>query len=143
MGSNSSHRRIVVGVDGSANSSNAVTWAINNARGGDTVVLLTGWHPVIPPAEMAVAYVDDDTPMRAVLTTETEKATKTAAGTGVEIASRFVHIDPRTALIDEKSDMIVIGARGHSGVVGLLLGSTADYVSRHSTVPVVIVPAKK
>jgi nucleotide-binding universal stress UspA family protein len=87
--------------------------------------------------------VDDDTPMRAVLTTETEKATKTAAGTGVEIASRFVHIDPRTALIDEKSDMIVIGARGHSGVVGLLLGSTADYVSRHATVPVVIVPAKK
>jgi nucleotide-binding universal stress UspA family protein len=54
-----------------------------------------------------------------------------------------VHIDPRTALIDEKSDMIVIGARGHSGVVGLLLGSTADYVSRHATVPVVIVPAKK
>ena len=143
MGSTSSHRRIVVGVDGSANSSNAVTWAINNARGGDTVVLLTGWHPVIPPTEMAVAYVDDDTPMRAVLTTETEKATKTAAGTGVEIASRFVHIDPRTALIDEKSDMIVIGARGHSGVVGLLLGSTADYVSRHATVPVVIVPAKK
>ena len=143
MGSNSTHRRIVVGVDGSANSSNAVTWAINNARGGDTVVLLTGWHPVIPPTEMAVAYVDDDTPMRAVLTTETEKATKTAAGTGVEIASRFVHIDPRTALIDEKSDMIVIGARGHSGVVGLLLGSTADYVSRHATVPVVIVPAKK
>jgi nucleotide-binding universal stress UspA family protein len=92
---------------------------------------------------MAVAYVDDDTPMRAVLTTETEKATKLAEGTGVEIAARFVHIDPRTALIDEKSDMIVIGARGHSGVVGLLLGSTADYVSRHSTVPVVIVPAKK
>jgi nucleotide-binding universal stress UspA family protein len=27
--------------------------------------------------------------------------------------------------------------------VGLLLGSTADYVSRHATVPVVIVPAKK
>lgn len=78
-----------------------------------------------------------------MLTTETEKATKLAAGTGVEIASRFVHIDPRTALIDEKSDMIVVGARGHSGVVGLLLGSTADYVSRHSRVPVVIVPAKK
>ena len=143
MASNTKQRRIVVGVDGSANSSNAVAWAISNARGGDTVVLLTGWHSVIPPAEMAVAYVDDDTPMRAVLTTETEKATKLAEGTGVEIAARFVHIDPRTALIDEKSDMIVIGARGHSGVVDLLLGSTADYVSRHSTVPVVIVPAKK
>lgn len=141
MGSNEKNRRIVVGVDGSANSQKAVEWAVANAHRGDTVVMLTGWHPVVPPPEMAVAYADDDTSMRAILETETRKARERAAGTDVVVESKFEHIDPRTALMDEKCDMIVVGSRGHSGIAGLLLGSTTDYVARHSKVPVVIVPA--
>ena len=141
MGSNEKNRRIVVGVDGSANSQKAVEWAVANAHRGDTVVMLTGWHPVIPPPEMAVAYADDDTSMRAVLDTETKKAQKRAEGTDVVVEAKFEHIDPRTALMDEKCDMIVVGSRGHSGIAGLLLGSTTDYVARHAKVPVVIVPA--
>jgi nucleotide-binding universal stress UspA family protein len=35
---------------------------------------------------------------------------------------------------------LVIGARGHSGIAGILLGSVADYITRHATVPVVVVP---
>ena len=141
MGSNEKNRRIVVGVDGSANSQKAVEWAVANAHRGDTVVMLTGWHPVIPPPEMAVAYADDDTSMRAILDTETKKAQKRAEGTDVVVEAKFEHIDPRTALMDEKCDMIVVGSRGHSGIAGLLLGSTTDYVARHAKVPVVIVPA--
>ena len=141
MGSNEKNRRIVVGVDGSANSQKAVEWAVANAHRGDTVVMLTGWHPVVPPPEMAVAYADDDTSMRAVLDTETKKAQKRAEGTDVVVEAKFEHIDPRTALMDEKCDMIVVGSRGHSGIAGLLLGSTTDYVARHAKVPVVIVPA--
>lgn len=141
MGSNEKNRRIVVGVDGSANSQKAVEWAVANAHRGDTVVMLTGWHPVVPPPEMAVAYADDDTSMRAILDTETKKAQKRAEGTDVVVEAKFEHIDPRTALMDEKCDMIVVGSRGHSGIAGLLLGSTTDYVARHAKVPVVIVPA--
>jgi nucleotide-binding universal stress UspA family protein len=142
MGSNAKNKRIVVGVDGSANSQKAVAWSIDNAHSGDTVVLLTGWHPVIPPPEMAVAYSDDDTSMRTILEQETVRARKIADGTGVTIEPKFEHVDPRTALMDEKCDMIVIGSRGHSGIAGLLLGSTTDYVARHAKVPVVIVPVK-
>ena len=141
MGSNTGNKRIVVGVDGSKNSQKAIEWSIANAHRGDTVVLLTGWHPVIPPPEMAVAYADDDTSMRAVLDTETKKAQKRAEGTDVKVEPKFVHVDPRTALMEEKCDLIVVGSRGHSGIAGLLLGSTTDYVARHATVPVVIVPA--
>ncbi|MEY3587691.1 MAG: hypothetical protein RJA47_287 [Actinomycetota bacterium] len=142
MGSNTQNKRIVVGVDGSANSQKAVAWSIDNARSGDTVVLLTGWHPVIPPPEMAVAYSDDDTSMRTVLDTETKNARKHAEGSGVIVEPKFVHVDPRTALMDETCDLIVVGSRGHSGIAGLLLGSTTDYVARHAKVPVVIVPVK-
>ena len=142
MGSNSSPRRVVVGVDGSENATNAVNWAVHNAKSGDTIVLLTGWHPVIPPPEMAVAYVDDDSGMRKILEDQVTAAKKTAEGSGVVIDSKFAHVDPRNALLDEKCDLLVVGARGHSGLAGLLLGSTADYVARHASVPVVIIPKK-
>lgn len=143
MGSNTAGRRIVVGVDGSENSTAAVQWSLTNARTGDTVVLLSGWHPVIPPPEMAVAYVDDDSAMQKILSDQAARVKAQADAAGVTLETRFVHLDPRTALLEEKSDMVVVGARGHSGLAGLLLGSTADYVARHSHVPVVIIPRPK
>jgi nucleotide-binding universal stress UspA family protein len=36
--------------------------------------------------------------------------------------------------------MIVVGSRGRSALSELVLGSTARYVSRHASVPVVIIP---
>lgn len=142
MGSTTNSRRVVVGVDGSENATSAINWAIHNAKSGDTVVLITGWHPVIPPPEMAVAYVDDDSGMRKILEDQLTAAKKVAEGSGVTVESKFVHVDPRTALLEETCDVIVVGARGHSGLAGLLLGSTADYIARHAKVPVVIVPKK-
>lgn len=140
MGSNT-HRRIVVGVDGSRNSAKAVDWAVGTASSGDTVVLLSAWSPVIVPAEMAVTYSFDDAGARKILDEERERVSDAAKSRGVDLDVQFETTDPRTALLGAKADTIVIGARGHGGVMGLLLGSVADYVARHSKVPVVIVPA--
>ena len=140
MGSNS-HRRIVVGVDGSRNSAKAVDWAVGTASSGDTVVLLSAWSPVIVPAEMAVTYSFDDAGARKILDEERARVSDAAKTRGVDLDVQFETTDPRTALLRAKADTIVIGARGHGGVMGLLLGSVADYVARHSKVPVVIVPA--
>jgi nucleotide-binding universal stress UspA family protein len=49
-------RQIIVGVDGSPNSENAVDWAVAYAHAGDTVTLVSAWSPVIVSAEMAVSY---------------------------------------------------------------------------------------
>lgn len=140
MGSNT-HRRIVVGVDGSRNSAKAVDWAVGTASSGDTVVLLSAWSPVIVPAEMAVTYSFDDAGARKILDEERTRVADAAQTRGVDLDVQFETTDPRTALLGAKADTIVIGARGHGGVMGLLLGSVADYVARHSKVPVVIVPA--
>ena len=136
-------RRIVVGVDGSPNSAKAIDWAISFAHSGDTVVLLSAWCPVVVPAEMAMSYTFDDTGARTILDEENKRVAQAAANRGVSLAMHFENNDPRNALLDTKCDLLVVGSRGHGGVMGLLLGSVADYVSRHSKVPVVIVPASE
>lgn len=136
-------RRIVVGVDGSPNSAKAIDWAISFAHSGDTVVLLSAWSPVVVPAEMAMSYTFDDTGARTILDQENKRVSQAAANRGISLAVHFENNDPRNALLDANSDLLVIGSRGHGGVMGLLLGSVADYVARHSKVPVVIVPANE
>jgi nucleotide-binding universal stress UspA family protein len=42
-----------------------------------------------------------------------------------------------------KADIIVIGTHGRTGLSHLILGSTSEYVVRHSKVPVMVVPLKK
>ena len=137
----SGKRRILVGVDGSPNSAKAIDWAISFAHSGDTVILLSAWSPIVVPAEMATAYTFDDTGARNVLEAESKRVSQGAANRGVSLAQHFENNDPRNALLSTSCDMIGVGSRGHGGVMGLLLGSVADYVSRHAKVPVVIVPA--
>jgi nucleotide-binding universal stress UspA family protein len=136
----SGKRRILVGVDGSPNSAKAIDWAISFAHSGDTVIMLSAWSPIVVPAEMATAYTFDDTGARNVLEAESKRVSQIAANRGVSLAQHFENNDPRNALLSTSCDMIVVGSRGHGGVMGLLLGSVADYVSRHAKVPVVIVP---
>ena len=93
------------------------------------------------PAEMAVTYSFDDAGARKILDEERARVADAAKTRGVDLDVQFETTDPRTALLGAKADTIVIGARGHGGVMGILLGSVADYVARHSKVPVVIVPA--
>jgi len=54
--------------------------------------------------------------------------------------------DPKEDIIDmaikNHARFIVIGTHGRTGFTNFLLGSTAEYVIRHSTIPVIVVPYK-
>jgi nucleotide-binding universal stress UspA family protein len=60
---------------------------------------------------------------------------------GVPVTSEIVDASTAPALIAAGEDalMIVVGARGHGRVTGLLLGSVSQHVSRHAPCPVVVV----
>ena len=44
---------------------------------------------------------------------------------------------------ETKADFIVIGTHGRSGFTQFIIGGTAEYVVRHSTKPVIVVPYTK
>ena len=43
----------------------------------------------------------------------------------------------------EEATYIVVGTHGRTGLSHMVIGSTAEYIVRHSTVPVLVVPIKK
>lgn len=55
--------------------------------------------------------------------------------------------DPKNDILEQSSQLnatyIVISTHGYSGISHLLMGSTAEYIVRHSTIPVVVVPQNK
>jgi len=42
-----------------------------------------------------------------------------------------------------KADLVIIGTHHRSGLDRLLMGSIAEYVVRHSEIPVLVVPSKE
>jgi nucleotide-binding universal stress UspA family protein len=54
--------------------------------------------------------------------------------------------DPQEDIIDlaikNHAKFIVIGTHGRTGFTNFLLGSTAEYIIKHSTIPVMVVPYK-
>ena len=55
--------------------------------------------------------------------------------------------NPKQILIEEAREkdscMLVIGTHGHTGLDHLVMGSTAEYIIRHATVPVLVLPYTK
>jgi nucleotide-binding universal stress UspA family protein len=142
--------RIVVGVDGSQASKEALSWALAEARlRGDTVVAVHAWTPpYMTPAALPGGLVPpvDDNVTEAIRKAAEELLAQTvseAAADDLTIEQRLVEGPAATALIEAASgaELLVVGSRGHGGFAGLLLGSVSQQVADHAPCPVVIVRA--
>lgn len=136
-------RPITVGLDGSSGSAAAARWALaEGARWGCPVVAVVAWDLLeqAHPAQEAdfEPHYDEDDASDALLSWLVDAV-------GTDDAERFERrpvLDlPARALLaaGDKSSMLVVGARGAGGFVGLRLGSVADGVVRHPHVPTVVV----
>jgi nucleotide-binding universal stress UspA family protein len=133
--------RIVVGVDGSASSLDALAWAARQAAltsAGLEVVMTWEWPDSYG---WAVPVPDDFDPESTVRRTlEDALAPVRAASPGLPIEEKVVNGHPAPVLVEasKDADLLVVGSRGHGEFVGMLLGSVSEYCAGHAQCPVLV-----
>ncbi|MFJ5958932.1 universal stress protein [Paenarthrobacter sp. NPDC092416] len=142
MESNSSGR-IVVGVDGSEASVEALRQAQQLAGPlGLRVEASAFWdYPQVYAGYVAMGIEGFEEAAGNTLRETVEKAFGPELPHNV--VARLVRGHPRTMLIEasKNADMIVVGRRGHGGFGGLLLGSVSSAVVAHAHCPILVVHA--
>jgi len=139
-----SHHRIVVGVDGSADSVKALDWAAHQAELTDALVeIVSTW-------KMPSSYGWASTPAEynpvADLKEKLEHVVEHArsAHPGVAFDVTIAQGDAAPCLLEraKDADLLVVGTRGHGGFTGLLVGSVSMHCATHAHCPVVILRAE-
>lgn len=133
--------RIVVGVDGSRQSYDALRWAAHFAQVfGARLDAVTAWE--YPPALGWSVVPDDWDPagdMRKVLQQAVADVFGDEPPPGLKMQ---VHEGGAAKVLIDASNgalMLVVGSRGHGGFAGLLLGSVSANVAEHAPCPVLII----
>ena len=138
-------KQIVVGVDGSENSKRALAWAVEEARLRRTgLCVLHAWHQVYASGyPLAPIAYDPEIYEKAAqeLLADMLDAVDTSSVAG-PVETKLVQSGAATALIaaGHEAELLVVGARGSGGFLGLVLGSVATQVTSHAPCPVVVVP---
>ncbi|MFE7765328.1 universal stress protein [Streptomyces sp. NPDC057438] len=136
---------VVVGVDGSSSSLDAVDLAAREAkvRGcGLTVVHALSWPKKhAPPGTSPLGQPEGG--LRDMIGRMVAEAVERArsAEPEVQVTNAVVTGEPLTVLQGQssKAALVVVGSRGLGGFAGLLLGSTAVHLAAHSHCPVLVV----
>jgi nucleotide-binding universal stress UspA family protein len=131
--------RIVVGVDGSAQSRAALDWAVEEAklRNGQVLALAAWNFPYVSDAlGQAWDYEGFQSDAQAVLEEELARV----GSQGVEITGRTVQGNPASALVEasREAELVAVGSRGHGGFTGMMLGSVSAQTVRHAHCPVLV-----
>jgi len=135
--------KILIATDGSTNNMTAIGEAIRIAKALSSV--LVAIYVIDTGVLNSAALGEGEEFIFGSLKAEGEKAldkVKEMAG-GIEVEAHIIQGKPSSAITDfaAKSgiDLIVMGARGKSGIEELLLGSVADRVIRTANCPVLVV----
>jgi nucleotide-binding universal stress UspA family protein len=136
---------VLVAHDGSAEAEAAVRTAVRYAAAlGEPLTAVRAWNISTAPRPSTAApgymppYEDFEAATLAAL--EEDLAPIRSEHADVAIAAVVVHGSPAEKLIDAstRTELIVVGSRGHGGFAGLLLGSVSEQVVRHASCPVLV-----
>ncbi|MDF3293608.1 universal stress protein [Streptomyces silvisoli] len=137
--------RIVVGVDGSTSSKEALRWAVRQAELTHGIVeAVIAWD--IPLAYASFGWLPPDAKaldLEGIAEQILADAIKEAVGPEppVEIRTTVEHGNPSNVLLRaaDGASLLVVGSRGHGGFAEALLGSVGQHCTQHAPCPVVIV----
>lgn len=138
--------RIVVGVDGSQASLEALAWAVRQAElTGASVDAVIAWHNPVVIGGMPYGPVDvlakSDFSKFAATTLSNSIRAVTSSDSPVGIRSVVRHGNAARVLLDaaDGADLLVVGSRGYGGFAEALLGSVSQHCVHHARCPVVII----
>lgn len=137
---------VVVGVDGSDTSRDAMRWALSQAAlTGAELRAVSSWRwpnyiTRIPPG----VDLANETGEMLDGVVEQVLAENPEAGAAVAVSKHVVEGPAGPALLTQShgATLLVVGARGRAAFPGMLLGSVAEYCVREGTCPVVVVRAE-
>jgi len=138
---------IVVGIDGSNDSSEALQWAIAEGRLRSVPVrAVHAWsysQALVPPL---IGYPYTAGPVGNAIDDQWQAEQRleravSEVGEDHEVERLLVEGSATQVLIDAvgEADLLVLGSRGHGGFTNLLLGSVSQQCAQHAPCPVVIV----
>ena len=134
-----------MGVDSSDGARRALEWAVAEARlRGAAVEAVHVWQlPYFlstPLGDLPIERGDLEDTAQAELDGVVDAID--ATGLAEPIIRTVAVGNPAGVLLEtaRDADLLVVGARGHGGFAGLLLGSVSQQVVHHAPCPVVIVP---
>jgi nucleotide-binding universal stress UspA family protein len=141
--------RVLVPLDGSTFAERALPFAETIAAHADGELHLVSVHAPQVLAELLpksyARWPELDRAVRGSLQTYLERVSSDLAAGGRPVRAKVLDGVPDRALLEyssqERCDLIVMTTHGRGGVDRFWLGSVADRVTRHATVPVMMVPA--
>jgi nucleotide-binding universal stress UspA family protein len=133
--------RIVVGVDGSEPSKQALRWAAHLAATFSArLVAVTSWDF---PTSYGFAAVPSDWDPARDMRQALDEAVQAVFGDEPPAGLRREVREGGAAMVlieaSRGATMLVVGSRGHGGFTGLLLGSVSSNVAEHAPCPVLII----
>ncbi|MFN8234073.1 MAG: universal stress protein [Actinomycetota bacterium] len=146
-------RRILVPFDGSETAERALSWGVLAARNNQAeLVVVVAFDPPLTVRGRSASYVEE---MKATLEEEAKglatEAVEALQAAGTSARGIVTRGDVARAILqtadDETVDLIVLGRQGLTHEAGgsldrfraLMSGGIAEKVSRHATVPVLVV----
>jgi nucleotide-binding universal stress UspA family protein len=146
-------QKVLIAIDNSANSSEAAEAGFELAKKMNAEVALVYGIDIFLNLNDQDAIMNDT-----IRSVEIQKIQKEEAKNTIEeIVENYAkgktiqHFtpegDPKKEILSTaenwSADVIVIGTHGRTGLSHLIMGSVAEYVVRHSKVPVLVIPLKK
>jgi nucleotide-binding universal stress UspA family protein len=130
---------IVVGVDGSPSSLDALTWAVGQgALTGTGVRAVIAWdYPPLSGVDPMTTHVDWRTRAQQTIDTAVDRA---PGADSVNVSSAVIAGHPAEVLLEAAvgAQLLVIGNSGHGGLTETLPGSVREHVITHATCPVLV-----
>jgi len=138
---------VVVGFDGSPNSTQALRYGADiAARRGALLTVITTYRAPVPVygAYAALPAQREDEANRRRAETALDEAAALLEGHRGEVSYVTAEGDSVGALADASANaqLVVVGARGRGGFLGLVRGSVATTLPAHARCPTIVVPGE-